>query len=185
MTVTGKNGQEQQLGRVVRMRGLDQRCVLLDDAGNRITRFDDIIRDVEATGMDSWPIARVLLIWQRHVWERGCPEDYLGLVWEDALERVAPVDATEFLVPAVVAHLRDGQCRVSFEEQVGGFVNHLLGHPVLRYVHGGAPGAPLLLELPPQHQQRRRLAESIGTAGWSDMTSATRAYVRWLGEPTP
>ncbi len=184
MTVTAKNGEEQQQpGRVARVRGLDQRCVLLDDAGNRITRFDDIIRDVEAAGLGSWPVARVLLGWQRHMWRQSCPEDHLGLVWDDTVERVATAEATEFFIGAVVAHLRDGLCLVSVEEEVHGRVNHLLAQPALRYLHGDALDAPMVARLP--LQQQRQADSVMATAGWSDMTPATRAYLRRLGGPTP
>ena len=142
MTVTGKNGKEQLPGRVVRVHGLDQRRVLLDDAGNRITRFDGIIRDVEAAGLNAWTIARLLLAWQRHVWERGCREDHLDLVWADAVERLAPPEAHGALVAAVLMHLRDGQCAASVAEEVDGLLNHRLSQPTLQYVrgHSGGPG---------------------------------------------
>jgi len=131
MTVTGKNGKEQQPGRVVRVRGLDQRCVLLDDDGNRITRFDNIIRYVEGTGAQSWPTARVMLAWQRHAWQQDCHEDYLGLIWDDAMERVVD-ELLGIFMGAVLSHLRDDFDRVGVEEEVHGLLDAMLNQPAPR-----------------------------------------------------
>lgn len=128
MTVTGKNGEEQRPGRAVRVHGLDQKCILLDDDGNRITRFDNIIRDVERTGAQSWPIARVTLAWQRHAWQQDCHEDYVGLIWDDAMERVVD-ELLGIFMGAVLSHLRDGIDRVGVEEEVHGLLDAILSQP--------------------------------------------------------
>ena len=131
MTVTGKNGEEQQPGRVVRVRGLDQKCILLDDDGHRITRFDNILRDVERTGAQSWLTARVMLAWQRHAWQQDCHEDYLALIWDDAMERVVD-ELLGIFMGAVLSHLRDGFDRVGVEEEVHGLLDAMLNQPAPR-----------------------------------------------------
>lgn len=146
MTVTAKTDEEQQPGRVIRNGpDADQGYTIVDENGHRVFRFDRIIRDAERASLPSERIAMLMLDWQRHAWH-GCTEDYLGLIWADAMERVVG-ELLEIFAGAVRSHLLDGFDRVGVEEKVNGLLDAMLNTPSPRplrcdTIEADGPSAP-------------------------------------------